>query len=275
VDFAVRGISFEMFNNNSLEVLTNRGYRVQDGQTCIWAQQEKFSAGEFRGPQFENDGWNNYETTFDNPNFDNVAFDTKAVTTVLVTNPLPIDANLAITNMLGISVGDYVTVGSYKIGVGVRVTAVYPLENRITLSQSVIATQGEVVSFYNPVGYDTKSYINGFAEHAKDPNIINQRAGIWRCNVSANNIVTMSFVRPIDIGQLVLIKSENTKLFYDQNLIGNKTVPSFSIVEQELSRPARTTFDGSGTRFSNNRDQYQEPGALAKYMKFPRIGVFE
>ena len=275
VDFAVRGISFEMFNNNSLEVLTNRGYRVQDGQTCIWAQQEKFSVGEFRGPQFENDGWNNYETTFDNPNFDNVAFDTKAVTTVLVTNPLPIDANLAITNMLGISVGDYVTVGSYKIGAGVRVTAVYPLENRITLSQSVIATQGEVVSFYNPVGYDTKSYVNGFAEHAKDPNIINQRAGIWRCNVSTDNIVTMSFVRPIDIGQLVLIKSENTKLFYDQNLAGNQTVPSFSIVEQELSRPARTTFDGSGTRFSNNRDQYQEPGALAKYMKFPRIGVFE
>jgi hypothetical protein len=177
--------------------------------------------------------------------------------------------------MQGISEGDYITVGSYKISAGVRVTAVYPLDNQISLNQSIVATQGEVVSFYSPVGYDTKSYIYGYEEHARDPNITNQRAGIWRCNVSANNIVTMSFVRQIDIGQIVMIKSENTKVFYDQNLKGTQTVPGFSIVEQELARNARTTFDGSGTRFSNNRDQYQEPGALAKYMKFPRIGVFE
>ena len=276
VDFAVRGVSFEMFNNNTVELLFNKGYRVVDGQTCIWLQQEKFPAGEFRGPNFENDGWNNYESTFDNPSYDNVAFDTKAITTVLTTNPPTSSvATLVITNMQGINVGDYVTVGSYKIGAGIRVTDIAPLQNQITLNQAVIATAGEVVSFYSPVGYDTKSYVYGYVEHARDPNITNQRAGIWRCNVSANNIVTMSFVRQIDVGQIVMIKNENTKLFYDQNLKGNQTVPGFSILEQELNRPARTTFDGSGTRFSNNRDQYQEPGALAKYMKFPRIGVFE
>ena len=275
VDFAVRGISFEMFNNNTLDVLVLKGYRVQNGQTCIWAQQEGFPRDQFRGPRFENDGWNNYESTFDYPNYDSQSYDTKALTTVLVTNPLPGSANLVVTNMQGISEGDYVTVGSYKITSGVRVTAVYPLDNQISVNQSIVATQGEVVSFYSPVGYDTKSYVYGYPEHARDPNITNQRAGIWRCNVSANNIVTMSFVRQIDVGQIVLVKNENLKLFYDQNLKGTQTVPGFSIVEQELARNARTTFDGSGTRFSDNRDQYQEPGALAKYMKFPRIGVFE
>jgi hypothetical protein len=275
VDFAVRNVTFEMFNNNSVEVLSQRGYRVQNGQTCIWAQQEGFPTGEFRGPRFENEGWNNYENTFDYPNYDSIAYDTKAVTTVLVTNPIPGSTIVIVTTTQGISIGDYVTVASYRLSAGVRVTDVFPLENKVVLNLPVITTQGEVISFYNPVGYDTKSYIYGFEEHARDPNITNQRAGIWRCNVSANNIVTMSFVRQIDIGQIVLVKSENTKLFYDQNLKNNQKVPGFSIVEQELQRNQRTTFDGSGTRFSNNRDQYQEPGALAKYIKFPKIGVFE
>ena len=154
VDFAVRGISFEMFNNNTLDVLTLKGYRVQNGQTCIWAQQEGFPRDQFRGPRFENDGWNNYESTFDNPTYDNVAFDVKALTTVLVTNPLPGNANLVITSVQGISAGDYVTVGSYKINAGVRVTAVYPLDNQISVNQNIVATQGEVISFYSPVGYD-------------------------------------------------------------------------------------------------------------------------
>ena len=275
VDFAVRNVSFEMFNNNTVDVLAERGYRVQDGQTCIWTQQEGFSPGEFRGPRFENDGWNNYQNTFDYPTFDSTAFDTKAITTVLVTNPPPGSTSITVTSTQGISLDDYVTVGSYKIAAGIRVTDVYPLENRVVLNQQVIATQGEVISFYDPVGYDTKSYIYGYSEHASDPNITNQRAGIWRCNVSANNIVTMSFVRQIEVGQIVQIKSENTKYFYDQNITGNQSVPGFSILEQEITRPERTTFDGSGTKFSNNRDQYQEPGALAKYIKFPKIGVFE
>jgi hypothetical protein len=263
-----------MFNNNSVDVLATKGYRVEDGQTCIWAQQEKFPAGEFRGPRFENDGWNNYANTFD-MNYDSVAFDTKAITTVLVTNPIPGSSTINITSTQGISVGDYVTVGSYKLASDVRVTDVFPLENKIVVNKLVIAVQGEVISFYNPVGYDTKSYVYGYEEHARDPNIINQRAGIWRCNVSANNIVTMGFVRQIEIGQIVLVKRENTKLFYDPDIKNNQTVPGFSLVEQELQTISRTTFDGSGTRFSNNRDQYQEPGALTKYIKFPRIGVFE
>lgn len=275
VDFAVRNITFEMFNNNTIDVLSAKGYRVQDGQTCVWLQQEGFPPGEFRGPRFENDGWNNYQNTFDFPVFDSTTFDTKAITTVLITNPPPGSTSLTVTTTQGISIDDYVTVGVYKLAAGIRVTDVFPLENRIVLSQQVIASQGEVISFYDPVGYDTKSYIYGYEDHARDPNITNQRAGIWRCNVSANNIVTMSFVRQIEPGQIIQVKSENTKYFYDQNLKNNQNVPGFSILEQELERPQRTTFDGSGTRFSNNRDQYQEPGALAKYIKFPKIGVFE
>ena len=65
VDYAVRGVSFEMFNYNTLEELAALGYPVSEGDTVIFAQQEGFDPTEFRGESFRNQGWNAYNEIFD------------------------------------------------------------------------------------------------------------------------------------------------------------------------------------------------------------------
>ena len=145
----------------------------------------------------------------------------------------------------------------------------------VTTSAPVTITAGDVIAFVKPVGFDTKTVVAGYFENQRDNNVINRRAGIWQVNVDSNNLVTLRFVRAVNLGQSVLVRNENVKLVYDINIAGNRTVPSYTILREELELPRRTTFDGSGTRFSNNRDQYTEPGTLDKFIKFPRTGVFE
>jgi photosystem II stability/assembly factor-like uncharacterized protein len=68
VDWAVRNIAFDKFNFVSVRNLEEQGYRVQDGDTLIFAQQEGFGG--------LNDGWNQYSEVFgDEPNTD-LGFDT-------------------------------------------------------------------------------------------------------------------------------------------------------------------------------------------------------
>ena len=64
VKWAVRGISFEMFNYNSLVDLAAQGYPVQNGDTLIFAQQEGFDPTKYRGGSFDNDGWNLYDEVY-------------------------------------------------------------------------------------------------------------------------------------------------------------------------------------------------------------------
>jgi len=65
VDFAVRGISFEMFNYNTLSQLSALGYPVKEGDTLVFAQQEGFDSTQFRGTSYQNDGWNAFNEIFD------------------------------------------------------------------------------------------------------------------------------------------------------------------------------------------------------------------
>ena len=60
VKYAVRGISFEMFNFNTLADLALMGYPVEPGDTLIFAQQEKFDPTIHKGTEYMNDGWNLY-----------------------------------------------------------------------------------------------------------------------------------------------------------------------------------------------------------------------
>lgn len=275
VDFAVRGISFEMFNNNTVDQLASKGYRVTDGQTLVFAQQEGFDATVYRGHQFENDGWNNYEVVFDSPGYDAQAYEITAITTVLVSNPLPGGANLMVASTLGISTGDYITMGKYTVNDLIQVAEVFDLQGLITTTTPVIASQNDVISFVKQVGFDTKTVVPGYYDNQYDNNVVNRRGGIWQVNVDSNNLVTLSFVRQVNLGQSVMIKQENIKLVYDIALAYNRSTPAYTVRKEELELPKRTTFDGSGTRFSSNRDQYTEPGTLDKYLKFPRLGVFE
>ena len=61
VKYAVRGVTFEMFNFNTLAELALLGYPVEVGDTLIFAQQEKFNPGIHKGTEFMNEGWNLYK----------------------------------------------------------------------------------------------------------------------------------------------------------------------------------------------------------------------
>jgi hypothetical protein len=80
--------------------------------------------------------------------------------------------------------------------------------------------------------------------------------------------------REILLNQLVFVRTGKT---YPQSTLIYSTKPGniipyyFPYTNQEL---AKTTFDGGGTRYINNRDKYIESETLDKYIKFPQIGVF-
>ena len=83
VDWAVRNVSFEMFNFNSLTDLARLGYPVQVGDTLIFAQQEGFDPAVHRGGAFVNQGWNDYTEVFDSEsselNFDSAGYDAVSI----------------------------------------------------------------------------------------------------------------------------------------------------------------------------------------------------
>ena len=128
---------------------------------------------------------------------------------------------------------------------------------------------------YDTSGYDQLTVVPGYFESLNDSTISNQRAGIWRVNVSSAGIVNIEFVRQILTGQVVTVKNESSKLFYDPLIKPGKTVPEYSLLSSQATNTTdNTSFDGSGTRFASNRDNYNQPGTLDKYLKFPKTGVF-
>jgi photosystem II stability/assembly factor-like uncharacterized protein len=123
--------------------------------------------------------------------------------------------------------------------------------------------------------YDTLQIIPGFFENQQDPLVSNQRAGIWRVNINTNNIVTLSFIRQINVNQIITVRNEATKLFLDPGVKPGNTVPAYSLLSQSTrSAIEDTSFDGEGTRFASAKDSYTDPGTLDKYLKFIKTGVF-
>lgn len=193
VNWAVRNIAFDQFNFVALRNLEEQGYRVQTGDTLIFAQQEGFGG--------LNDGWNQYSEVFGDEPDSGLGFDTST--------------------------------------------------------------------------YDQYTVIPGYVESIGNSSLSNQRAGIWKVSVNANDIVILEFQRQILPGQVVSVISETSKLFYDPQIKAGKTVPEYSLISSLLPDSTQnTSFDAEGTRFSSNRDNYTEPGTLDKYLKFPKTGVF-
>jgi photosystem II stability/assembly factor-like uncharacterized protein len=92
VDWAVRGVSFEMFNYSSLTSLSRQGYPVSAGDTLIFAQQEGFDPAVHKGDKYLNDGWNNYTEVFDSEttalNYDSAGYDAISVVPGYIENML-------------------------------------------------------------------------------------------------------------------------------------------------------------------------------------------
>jgi hypothetical protein len=110
--------------------------------------------------------------------------------------------------------------------------------------------------------------------------IVNQRGGIWRVNISNEDLVTLEFVQEVRVGQKIKVQGGYSNGFtfmvYDYNVGVGSTMPAYRRWSTEIQATGKyTVFDGNGTRFFNNRDTYLEPESDDKYLKFPQIGVFE
>jgi hypothetical protein len=110
--------------------------------------------------------------------------------------------------------------------------------------------------------------------------IPNQRGGVWRVKIDDNDLVTLEFVREIEIGQKIKVQSGQSNGFtfmvYDTNFAGpRRGLPAYRRWSEQIqSSTESTVFDGNGTKFFDRRDRYLDPEIDDKYLKFPQIGVF-
>ena len=128
--------------------------------------------------------------------------------------------------------------------------------------------------------------IPGYTEKVRTGNsATNQRGGVWRITVDETNVVTLNFVKELQPGDIVYViegfSKGNSYQLYDLSVLNaGYTVPSYteliSSVYQTVTNIGgqQTTFDSAATIFINNVDTYTLPGAGDKYLKFPKIGVF-
>jgi hypothetical protein len=102
--------------------------------------------------------------------------------------------------------------------------------------------------------------------------------------------VHLEFVQELIVNQTIKIRTGKTypASTLQYKLAKNEAIPRYQPFEGTLGS-AQTTFDGGsclcregderggirgGTAFSNNRDKYEVPESLDKYIKFPQDGVF-
>ena len=127
------------------------------------------------------------------------------------------------------------------------------------------------------IGWDQSRPVPGFIENNFDPSVENQRIGIWEVTIDQGNIVTLNFVRTLTAYQTLFVRNGftygGTNIYYNPIVKPNNTIPDYSIIPQQI-RIQYTTFDGNGTRFYDNRDEYVLPGTGDKYIKFTKTGVF-
>jgi hypothetical protein len=108
--------------------------------------------------------------------------------------------------------------------------------------------------------------------------VVNKRGGVWRVNI-INNIVSLTFIKEVNLGQRVRILSGSTFasaiVYYSIELQPGQNVPFYKVCNVQPNDTAtKTTFNNGTTRFFNYRDQYYAPGTEDKYVKFPQYGVF-
>lgn len=119
--------------------------------------------------------------------------------------------------------------------------------------------------------------IPGYTQKLSNQNLDNQRAGIWRINLSSGTVM-LDFVQEIEFNQALTVKKGNdfagSVLYYDPVIPSGGTVPEYSVVSGQTLE-SKTIFDNNGTRFFSYRDNYTRPTDSAKYIKFPQFGAIK
>jgi hypothetical protein len=150
-----------------------------------------------------------------------------------------------------------------------------------------IVQTGDTVIFFTK-GTFPKS-IPGYVEHILTAGVNNHQTAVFNITVTYN-IVTLSIKRrskPGDIINVTKSKSfQNKQLFVEsyprQSLVphwwyftGTLIDDIFGRTTEKLIKPhLETTFDSGATQFINNRTYYSTLDPVAKYIKFPKTGVF-
>ena len=136
---------------------------------------------------------------------------------------------------------------------------------------------------WGSTGYGTLSFapmtvVPGYTEKLMS-GMTNERGGIWEVTVSEDQVVTLVFIKEIELNEYVQVGGGQsygqTKLFYDPVVPSGYTVPAYHLLTAHLSPSNETTrFDSGATRFYNNRDMYAVPETNDAWIKFPKYNVY-
>lgn len=264
------------------------GYKnFKDGDLLVFAQQE------FRRDQNDvgsyNQGWNKVITSWDGDtwDFDVDTGDNEYQLVVAWTPDTYFQTGYTIVNS-----GAYYRVNySFVSGSVFANDLVYlgAFDNYNTTFEGTLFDNEEPVNSLTAIpltapigtspglGWDESDYVPGYNEHNLNPTVVNERISIWRINVDENDMVTLTSQTEMEFYDRLYVKNGTsyggTNIYYDPVVKDGNLIPNYSIIPQQISTEY-TTFDGNGTRFFNNRDQYTVPGSRDKYIKFAKTGVF-
>jgi hypothetical protein len=133
------------------------------------------------------------------------------------------------------------------------------------------------VTLIDDLGWDAASAVPGYNEHNLDPSVDNERIGIWRINIDADGMVTLTYLQEVTFYNKLYVRNGYTygatNIYYDPVIKPGNLIPNYSIIPEEV-KVLSTQFDGNGTRFYSYRDSYTIPEAGDKYIKFSKLGVF-
>ena len=265
VDFAI-STAFEDINEHYLQDIKNAGgfdgiKNIKDGDTLVFAQQE-YSATGSTLVTYEQ-GWSNAIVLWDEMGW---AFNADTTDSDVLT---PLDPTLTPPNP-----------GPYDITPGQKWDQAnyIPGFNEYILGTTVAdGTTGFPASPQDGDLAVVSDIVYAYDADSSLWRVANQRAAVWQVNINTDDIVTLTLVRAIDYYDTVYVRNGftygDTNIYFDPVVKSGKSVPNYSKIPQQI-RTTYTTFDGNGTRFYDNRDEYVVPEQGDKYIKFTKIGVF-
>lgn len=279
VDYAI-SIPFDDVNKNSIITIRRSGgfdgiRNIKNGQTLVFAQQE-FRLGQGDIGDY-NQGWTNVRTLWDDEAWDyDVDISDNPYTEqygYLVVNWTP-----STTIQIGYTVlynGNYYRAElTYNTGSIFSTTTVVGTE---TVTALTAIDRPRPPDTTIALAWDAANYVPGYNENLLDSRIDNQRIGVWQVNIDNDGIVTLTFVRTINYYQKLYVRNGftygATSIYYDPIVKEGLLIPNYSIIPEQINT-RYTTFDGNGTRFYDNRDEYALPEQGDKYIKFTKTGVF-
>lgn len=281
-------VPFSEINGRPISYINERGgldgsRTYYDGDTVIFGKQENF----LNPPPYQ--GWVAYSDLYVGDNistqlvegYDSQSYDTYSVVPGFLEKTQDI-ASITLSATLTNGTTNRITVSSTEgLIVGMP----------ITFTGSLVGGLTGGVTYYISAIHDSTHISIATTSRLNEPFqlsngsgtmtgrvVINKRGGVWRINI-VNNIVSLTFVKEILLGQRVRILSGNTFasaiLFYSIDLQPGQNVPFYDVYNvQPNATPTKTTFNNGTTKFFNYRDQYYAPGTQDKYVKFPQYGVF-